>query len=309
MSIKRRLAILTVRWARVPPTLRGIIFMSASTVGFAVMHTLIRYVSAELHPFQIAFFRNVFGILIFIPMLMRHGFAPFKTKRLPLHGLRGVLNIVAMFAFFTALSITPIARVTALSFSAPIFTAVLSVLILGERFRLHRWSAILLGFTGTLVILRPGIIPTDPGSILVLSSAFLWGITMIVIKVLSRTDSAMTITSYMNVMLAFFAFIPALWVWRTPSFETWGWLVIIGLSGTLAQLALTQALKEGETTVVLPFDFLKLIWVSLFGFWLFGEVADLWTWVGAAIIIASAFYMAHREKMVSRPKVPASPLV
>jgi len=307
MSIRRRLAILMSRWARVPPTLRGIIYMSASTVGFAVMHTLIRYVSAELHPFQIAFFRNVFGMLIFIPMLMRYGFAPFKTKRLPLHFLRGALNIIAMLAFFTALSIAPLARVTALSFSAPIFTAVLSVFILGERFRLHRWSAILLGFAGTLVILRPGIIAMDTGSILVLSSAFLWGITMIVIKVLSRTDSAMTITSYMNVMLAFFAFIPAVWVWRTPSLETWGWLVVIGLSGTLAQLALTQALKEGETTVVLPFDFLKLIWVSIFGFWLFGELADLWTWVGAAIIIASAFYMAHREKKVSRPKVPASP--
>ena len=308
MSIKRRLAILTLRWARVPPTMRGIIYMSASTVGFATMHTLIRYVSAELHPFQIAFFRNVFGILIFIPMLMRYGFAPFKTKRLPLHALRGVLNIVAMLAFFTALSITPIARVTALGFSAPIFAAVLSVLILGERFRLHRWSAILFGFAGTLVILRPGIIPMDIGSILVLSSAFLWGITMIVIKVLSRTDSAMTITSYMNVMLAFFAFIPAVWVWRAPSLETWGWLVVIGLAGTLAQLALTQALKEGETTVVLPFDFLKLIWVSIFGFWLFGELADLWTWVGAAIIIASAFYMAHREKKLSRLKVPALPL-
>jgi len=297
------------RWARVSPTLRGIIYMSASTVGFAVMHTLIRYVSAELHPFQIAFFRNVFGMLIFIPMLLRYGFAPFKTKRLPLHVLRGVMNIVAMLAFFTALSIAPLARVTALSFSAPIFTAVLSVFILGERFRLHRWSAILLGFAGTLVILRPGIIAMDLGSILVLSSAFLWGITMIVIKVLSRTDSAMTITSYMNVMLAIFAFIPAVWVWRTPALETWGWLVVIGLSGTLAQLALTQALKEGETTVVLPFDFLKLIWVSIFGFWLFGEIADLWTWVGAAIIIASAFYMAHREKKANRTKAPPSPLV
>lgn len=297
------------RWVHVPPTLRGIIYMSASTVGFAVMHTLIRYVSTELHPFQIAFLRNLFGMLIFIPMLVRHGTAPFKTNRLPLHTLRGVINIVAMFAFFTALSIAPLARVTALSFSAPIFTAVLSVFILGERFRLHRWSAILLGFTGTLVILRPGIIAMDLGSTLVLSSAFLWGITMIVIKVLSRTDSAMTITSYMNVMLAFFAFLPALWVWRTPPLETWGWLVVIGLSGTLAQLALTQALKEGETTVVLPFDFLKLIWVSIFGFWLFGELADLWTWIGAAIIIASAFYMAHREKMANRPKVTASPLV
>jgi len=298
MSTRDRLALMKAHWDTVPPTLRGILYMSASTVGFAIMHTMIRYVSAELHPFQIAFFRNLFGLLVFLPLFMRHGLAPFKTQRLPLHALRGVINMIAMFAFFYALSIAPIARVTALGFSAPIFTAVLSVVILGERFRLHRWSAILMGFIGTLVILRPGIIPMDLGSFLVLSSAVLWGVTMIVIKVLSRTDSAMTITSYMNLLLAILAFFPALWVWRTPQLETWGLLIVIGVCGTLAQVALTQALKVGETTVVLPFDFLKLIWVAMLGYWLFGEVADLWTWVGAAIIISSAFYMAHRERMV-----------
>lgn len=274
--------------------------MSLSTVGFALMHTMVRQVSTELHPFQIVFFRNFFGLLVFLPVLMRHGLTPFKTQKLPLHALRAAFNIVAMLAFFYALSITPIARVTALAFSAPIFAAVLSVVILGERFRLHRWSAIFIGFIGALIILRPGIIPLDLGSLLVLSSAFTWGITMIVIKVLSRTDSAMTITSYMNLLLTFFAFGPALMVWRAPQFETWVWLVAIGISGTLAQVALAQSLKVGETTVVLPFDFLKLIWVSILGYWLFGELADLWTWVGAAIIIASAFYVAHRERAIKQ---------
>lgn len=294
------LSSLALWWKNVPPTLRGIIFMSASTVGFAVMHTMIRHVSQELHPFQIVFCRNLFGLLVFLPMFMRHGIEPFKTQHLPKHFLRAGLNMIAMSAFFYALSITPISRVTALAFSAPIFTAVLSFFLLGERFRLHRWSAIIMGFIGALVILRPGIIPLDLGSFLVLLSAFAWGITMIVIKVLSRTDSAMTITSYVTLLLTFFAFIPAMWVWRTPQFETWAWLVVIGLAGTLAQVALAQALKEGETTVVLPFDFLKLVWVSIMAYWLFNEIADLWTWVGAIIIIASVIYVTHRERLAKR---------
>lgn len=274
--------------------------MVVSTVCFAVMHTMIRHVSSDLHTFQIVFLRSFFGLLVFLPMFLRHGLGPFKTQHLPRHFLRAGLNIVAMSCFFYALSITPIARVTALAFSAPLFTAVLSFFILGERFKLHRWSAIVLGFVGALIILRPGIIPLDLGSFLVLTSAFAWGITMIVIKVLSRTDSAVTITSYVSLLLAIFAFGPALWVWNAPSLETWGWLVAIGMCGTLAQITLTQAFKVGETTVVLPFDFLKLIWVAMLGYWLYSEVADLWTWVGAAVIIASAFYVAHRERVVQR---------
>lgn len=296
----RSIATLTASWQNLSPTLRGIVYMSVSTVCFTTMHTMVRHISEELHPFQLAFFRSLFGLLVFLPVLLRHGFAPFKTNHLPMHFLRGGLNIVAMLSFFYALSISPIARVTALGFSAPIFTAFLSFFILGERFKLHRWSAILLGFSGALIILRPGIIPLDLGSFLVLLSAFMWGITMIVIKVLSRTDSSMTITCYMGILLAAFSLGPAIWVWRTPQFETWFWLIAIGMVGTLAQLTIVEALKEGETTVVLPFDFLKLIWATMFGYWLFSETVDLWTWVGAAIIIGSGIYVAYRERLAKQ---------
>lgn len=299
MSDQSRLASVKARWAAMPPTLRGIIFMSVATVAFSAMHTMVRHVSEEIHPFQIAFFRSFFGLLVFLPMLMRQGLEPFKTKRLPMHVLRGGLNIIAMMGFFYALSIAPIARVTALGFSAPIFTALLSVVVLGEKFRLHRWSAIIFGFVGALIVLRPGIIPLDLGSMLVLMSASLWGTTMIVIKLLSRTDSSITITTYMNLLLAIFALGPAIWVWQTPQLETWGWLLAIGVVGTFAQLGLTQALKEGETTVVLPFDFLRLIWASMLGLWLFSEAIDFWTWVGAAVIIGSGIYVAYREGKIN----------
>jgi drug/metabolite transporter (DMT)-like permease len=153
-----------------------------------------------------------------------------------------------------------------------------------------------------LIILRPGMIPADLGSILVVISAALWAVTMIVIKVLSRTESSFAITAYMNLFLALFSFGPALWVWVTPPPEMWLWLVAIGILGTIGQLALSQALKETEPTAVLPFDFLKLVWTTILGFWVFGEMPDLLTWAGAAVVFASGFYIAWREHEERRRK-------
>lgn len=293
---ERRLARARRLWRHTPANLRGIVYMVASTLGFAAMHVLIRHVADEVHPIQTAFFRNFFGLLVFLPLVMRQGFGFLHTRRIGMHSLRAGLNVVAMLCFFTALGLTPIARVTALSFSAPLFAAVLSVLILGERFRARRWAAIVLGFVGTIVILRPGMIPIDLGSVLVLAAAALWGVTMIVIKHLSRTETSLTITGYMNLLLSVLSLGPALYVWRTPSLEAWGWMVLIALLGTGAQIALAQSLKEAETTAVLPFDFLKLVWVSVAGAWLFAEIPDFFTWVGAFIVFASGLYIIYRER-------------
>ena len=301
-------------WAALTGTTRGIILMLLSTVGFAAMHTLIRYVSAELHPFQIAFFRNFFGLVVFLPWFLRLGFSPLRTGRFSLHALRAVLNVTAMLAFFTALSLTPIAQVTALAFTAPIFAAILGMAVLGEVFRLRRWAAIAIGFLGTFVILRPGFETIDTGSLLTLASALLWGCTLIVIRILGRTDSSLTITSYMNILLAVLSFVPALLVWRTPQGIEWFWLLAIGVLGTLAQLAVAQSLKEAETGVVMPFDFCKLIWVAILGYFLFGEVPGLFVWLGGAMIFASASYIAYRESQIARaarkrnlPKAPTTP--
>lgn len=282
-------------WQAAPPVIRGIVMMCASTVLFSVMHVLVRYAATEVPPFQIAFLRNAFGIIVFLPLLVRGGLGFLRTRELGMHALRGVLNVTAMLMFFTSLSLTPIARVTALAFTAPLFTALLSVVFLGERFRARRWTALVLGFAGMLIILRPGMIPADPGALLAVGSASLWAVTMIVIKLLSRTESSFAITAYMNLFLALFSLGPALWVWVAPPPEMWFWLVAIGVIGTVAQLALSQALKETEPTAVLPFDFLKLVWAAMLGFWAFGEVPDVWTWVGAAVVFGSGFYIAWRE--------------
>ncbi|HUF86660.1 MAG TPA: DMT family transporter [Thermohalobaculum sp.] len=286
---------LMTAWRAAPPVLRGILMMCAASVLFSVMHVLVRYASRELPPFEIAFFRNLFGVVIFIPLLVSGGLGFLRTSRIGLHAVRGLLNVAAMLMFFTALSLTDVARVTALSFTAPLFMALMSVLFLGERFRIRRWLALALGFAGMLIVLRPGVIEADLGSLLVVGSALIWAVTMVVIKILSRTESSFAITAYMNIFLSVFSLVPALWVWVTPSAEMWVWLVAIGVSGTLAQLTLSQALKETEPTAVLPFDFLKLIWASLLGLWVFGELPDLYTYIGAAVIFASGFYIALRE--------------
>ncbi len=287
-------------WQAAPPVMRGILMMCVSTVFFSAMHVLVRYVARDVPPLQVAFLRNIFGVIVFFPLLMSGGLSFLRTKRIGLHAARGVVNAVAMLLFFTALSLTPVARATALSFSAPLFTAILSVIFLGERFRIRRWMAILVGLAGTLIILRPGMIPVDLGSVLVVVAALLWGITMILIKMLSRTESSFTITAYMNIFLSLFSLGPALWVWVSPSPEMWGWMVAIGVLGTIAQLALSQALKETEPTAVLPFDFLKLVWAALLGMWVFGELPDLYTWIGALVVFASGFYLAYREHQERR---------
>ncbi len=287
-------------WQALSAASRGIILMVVSTICFSIMHTAVRHLSAELHPLQIVFFRNLFGMIVFLPLVLRSGLSFMRTKRLPMHLARAGLNVCAMSAFFMALSMTPLARVNALSFTAPLFTAVLTVLLLGERFRARRWAAIFFGFVGTMVILRPGVISIDPGSWLTLLAAFAWGLTMIVIRSLGRTESSLTITGYMITFLSLFSLGPALYVWQWPQVNAWLVLLLIGISGTIAQILLAESLKTAETTVVLPFDFLKVVWASMLGFMLFTEVPTIYTWAGAAIIFASSFYVAYRERQVAR---------
>ncbi len=277
--------------------------MIASTVAFAGMHALIRYVSDDVHPFQIAFFRSFFGLVVFAPWIVRSGLGVFATQRLPLHVLRSAMNVVAMFMFFTSLSLSPLARVTALGFTAPIFAALMSVILLKERFRFRRWAALICGFAGTLVILRPGVLVIDLGSVLVLGSALIWGLTLIVIKMLGRTESSVTITAYMNLLLTVFAFVPTLFVWTTPSLEVWFWLLVIGISGTLAQVAIAEALRQADASTVMPFDFLKLIWAAFLGYFMFAETVDAFTWAGAAIVVGSTIYLAYREAQVAREPI------
>ena len=290
-------------WKNQTSVMRGIVLMCLSTIAFSIMHGLVRFVSEVLPPFQIAFFRNIFGLAFLIPLLMRSRFAILRTKQIGLHALRGVINMAAMLMFFTALAISPIAKVTALGFTAPIFMAILAVLVLGERFRIYRWSAIFLGFVGMLIILRPGLVAIDTGALLVIGSAALWAVAMIIIKIQSRTESSLTIVAYMGIFLGVFSIAPAVWVWQPFGLQTLGFMVLIGLFGSIAQMAISESLKETDSTALMPFDFLKLIWTAMIGVWFFSEIPDIYTWIGATVIFLSGLFIAIRERSTQRQRV------
>ncbi len=281
--------------------LRGALLMAAAAACYAILHGSVRYISEEIHPFEITFFRNLFGFIVLLPWFVVHGLRPLRTRRIGLHLLRASSNVVAMLMFFMALSMTPLAQVQALGFTAPLFATVLAVFILGERVRLRRWTALIAGFIGALIIVRPGIQPIDTGSLLTVASAAVWAFTLITIKILSRTDSAVTITAYMVILMSPLSLLPALFYWTWPDPAMWFWLVVCGVSGTVAQLLMAQSFRVAEASVVLPFDFTKIVWGALIGYLAFGEVVDIWTWVGAAVIFSGITYITYRERKLAKP--------
>ena len=280
--------------------LRGILWMLLATMFFSAMHGSIRHASADMHPFEIAFFRNLFGIFVVAPWFIRYGLAPLRTSVLKLHLGRSVLNLISMLAFFYSLSITPLADVAALTFAAPIFATVLAIFFFRETVTVGRWGAILLGFAGTLVILRPGFQEVGLGPILAVSSAIVWAFALMIIKQIGRTDSSVTITSYMLVMLVPLSAIPAAFVWQWPTQNQLVWLVAIGMLGTTGHLLMNQAIKEAETHVVMPIDFVRLVWVAVIGYFAFNEFPDAFTWTGGAMIAAGGIYIAYSERRARR---------
>ena len=261
----------------------------------AGMHVCIRLVSEGMHPFEIAFFRNIFALLVLIPWFWKLGLAPLKTKRFGLLFTRGVVNTVCMLAYFTAISIGQLVEVAALSFTAPIYAILIGMVVFGEKVGFFRWCAIIAGFVGVLIIIRPGFEEVGYAQILVLSSAFGWAICMVMVKELGRTESAITITAYMSLVMAPLSLGPAIYYWVWPTWEQLGWLLVLGGLGGAGQLALAQALRLGETHVVTPLDFLRLVFVSILGYLLFDQVPDIFVLGGGVIIFASVTFIAYRE--------------
>jgi len=292
---------------RVPKRVRGPLLMAVASFGFAAMHGTIRHVSEDLHPFQIAFFRNFFGFVVFLPVLYRAGFGILKTTKMPLYIARGAINAGAMLMFFMAISLIPLAQVTALSFTAPLFATLGAALILGEVVRLRRWTALLVGFTGMLIIIRPGIIEVSTGALLTVLSSMLWAMAILIIKRLSETESSLAISAYMVIVLMPITLIAAIPFWIWPSWEALGWLLLVGLFGSVAHISMTESFKHADASAVLPIDFTKLIWASLIGYFAFMELPDIWTLVGGVMIAGGAIYIGVREARLKKRTAPVKP--
>ena len=279
--------------------------MMAAAAAFAVLIGLIRYIAERYdhHPFEIAFFRNLFGLVFMLPWLFRAGFGALKTERLGLYTVRSVFGLIAMLTWFTAVTMMPLAEAVALSFTVPLFATAAAPFFLNEQVGWRRWSATIVGFLGAMVLLRPGTGIIDPAAFLVLTAAVAWAATVIMIKILSRTESANAMVTYMVLFLTPISLIPALFVWKTPQWEEWPVLVALGVSASIGHLAMTRAFAVTDVTAVLPFDYLRLPFVAIIGFLVFTQVPDLMTWVGGAIIAVAAIYIAEREARLKRTAI------
>ncbi|MBL8670991.1 MAG: DMT family transporter, partial [Alphaproteobacteria bacterium] len=222
----------------------------------------------------------------------------------PLHLMRGAVNTVSMLSFFMAMSLLPLADASALTFTGPLFAAVMAVALFREPIKPRRVVALAVGFGGALVVLRPGFQEIGLGQVMILTSVLLWSFVLMMLKSLSRTEASLTITVYMGLIVTPFSLIAAVFVWQWPTAEEWAWLGFIGLCGTIGQVAFVQALKEGDVGLVLPLDFTKLIWMAGFGYLVFGEVPDLTTILGGVAIGATATYLAVSEAREERRAKP-----
>jgi drug/metabolite transporter (DMT)-like permease len=291
-----------------PDPVRAALWMGGAVTAFAVMITLVRTLTTSLDPLQVVFFRNAFGLLAMIPwMISQRRFLP-RTERIGLHVLRAAIGILAMVGWFTTLALLPLAEATALSFTAPIFTSVLAVLILGEVMRIRRWSAILVGLAGALVILRPGFESIEPAALLAIGTALIWGGSTVLIKIMTRTESAGAVATYLVLFSTPLSLVAALFVWQTPTFTQLGLAALLGAGGSIGHVCMTRSLAIADATLVVTFDYLRLPLVALFAYLAFGEVPDGWIWLGGGIIALSGIYIAHREsKLKPSDTVPVTP--
>jgi drug/metabolite transporter (DMT)-like permease len=275
--------------------LKGIGWMVVTGIFFVGVTGIVRHLGSDMNPMQAAFIRYVIGLVLLSPVIFRLGILRMASARVGLHALRGVVHGVAVMAWFYAMTRIPIAEVTALGFTGPIFTTIGAALFLGERLHARRIGAVLVGFGGALVILRPGIEIVDPGAIAMVAAAPLFAGSFLLAKKLTERDSNTVIVAYMAIFVTLALLPPALMVWRTPTWEELGWLLATAVLATLGHLTLTQAFRSAEIMVVQPAHFLQLVWATLLGLYAFDESPDAFTWLGGFIIVASATYIAHRE--------------
>jgi len=288
--------------------LRAAGLMLVSTFSFGLMAIAIRYASRHVPTSEIAFFRNFFGLLALLPLLMASGKPWPRTRHLRLYLVRTVIGLASMLCGFWAIGHLPLSQAISLSYSTPLFVTVLAVVWLGEKVRARRWAAVAAGFVGVLIILRPGSADFSPGLLVALAAAMISAVVAIQIKQLSRTDPPDTVVFFTYAFWVPMSLLTALPQWQWPQGVAWVWLVATGVFGTAGQLFWTRALKLGEVSALQPISFMQLPLVALLGWWLFAERPGRSTVIGAGIIIAANVYIAHREAVLARRAATHAPV-
>ncbi|MEM6988018.1 MAG: DMT family transporter [Pseudomonadota bacterium] len=284
----------------------ALLLMLGSTIALSCMHGIIRLLGDEVHPFIILFLRNLFGLVAVAPLLLRSGADGLKTQDMPWFLLRAAISVTAMAAWFYALTRAPITEATALSFTAAMFASLAAVVLLGERVRARRITAMACGFIGVLIVLRPTTQALSPAMVLVLFSSVCWGVSVVLAKRLTARNSSTTIVAWMTILLSVISLPMALWAWHPLQLSHWLWMLLGGTLATIGHLSMTQALRMTDTTAVMSIDFFRLIWATLIGVLAFCDPLHANTYVGAVIIFAAGLYITYRESRLAEPRTPSS---
>ncbi len=283
-----------------PVVVQAASLMILACLAFSIMGGLIRSVSDSGMPvFEIVFLRNVAGLLFILPLFMKTGLGALKTKRIGFYTARSFFGFVSMLSWFYAITVLPLADAVALNFTAPIFTTILAIFVLKEVVGIRRGSAMIVGFLGAMIILRPGLEELSLGSYSAIFSAVTMACSVTCVKLLSRTESTSAIVAWTQILILPMSLIPAVMVWVTPTLDQLLAIGAIGVLATIGHLSFTKSFSLVDASIVMPFDFFRLIFSALIGFMFFMQEPDLYTYIGAAVIFASSIYIAIRETRVS----------
>jgi drug/metabolite transporter (DMT)-like permease len=280
--------------------IQGMAWIVMASAVFAVNFTLIRKLGAEIHAFELVFFRNLFGFIFLIPFLIRAGRSGLMPSRPGLMALRGLMQTFALLFWYWALIVTPLAMAVSLSLLEPIFASIIAILVLREKSSPARWVVVVIGLLGSLIIIRPGFQAVSLGALSALASAVFWGVFLIVGKVQTRSDSVISVVAYPTLLVVPLAVIPAAFFWQWPSLEQYFWLFMTGVLSSVAGLMFAKAYQVGDVTAVAPLSFSRLIFAAIVGFLFFSEIPEIWVWIGGAMIIAAGIYLGRIEARLAK---------
>lgn len=264
--------------------------------GFSMvlMQASVKVLSASLHPFVITFFRASLVFVLVLPVLLWKGLDTVKTSSVKLQVIRGSVGGVCMLCMFTGFSLVSLPEATALLFTVPIFATILSIIFLSERVGIKRWFAILIGFAGIVIITRPDL-SVNLGHLLLICAAIAWSISLIIAKKLTEKDTIISITFWQAMGCVPLAFFVSLFFWETPTLTQLLYLLGIAALGTLGHALVYAALKLGKVSVLLPLDYIRILWSTLLGFMLFGSLPSLHLYAGTLLIMGATAFISYRE--------------
>jgi drug/metabolite transporter (DMT)-like permease len=278
-----------------PPTLQAAALMIGGAFCVATQNAIIRLASEEIHTFEIVFFRNLFGLAAMLPFLLNSGLSMLRVSHPGALLTMSICHLAGMVCYFLAIAYLPLADVIALSFSKPLFVTLGAAILLSEVVKARRWSAVLVGFLGVLIVLRPGADVISPYALVVLAGTIMGAATSLMIKRLTGIESVSAIVWYQALFATTLSLPLCLLQWHMPNATEWVLLIIIGALGTLSWLSATRALALIDASAAAPFEFLRLPFAALIAYLMFAEIPKLTTWLGGAVIFAAAIYIARRE--------------